>query len=284
MRGPIQCKVARGPDGVWVGIGALPVGTGALPIVETLDEASIRRRAERRIAHQYGPQIIRAYRAMKDAHEALHEAEEEAAISGEYEISGIFGDAIKFATDTFNSVVSNAKLALKAVVNSEARKKLIEKIGNGVAKAAKVIKTVYEHPIFAGIVGVISATVPGAQALGVGYALSRAAMLAAEKIAAGDPQALEAVGTLAVQAAGAAGVPGNPEAAKVLAEIAKAKAAIDAGPQAIAQYTRESAAGQAISQQLPDLGSGGYAAAGPSASFPASSYMADRAKLLGVAF
>jgi hypothetical protein len=288
IQGPIKCRIARSPDGVWVGIGAIPVAGGQFTVQEIVNEAPLYRQAERIVARRYGPQIREAYQNYASAC-----ARRDAAVAGGeigmYEIGNIFSDAVDFAGNVVNEVVGTAKLAVKAVVNSAARKKLIEKLGSAVKDAGKVIKEVYEHPVFAGVVGVVSvATAPfGGAALGATYALSRAALAAAEKLANGDVNAIADMGKIAVVAAGQAGIPGSPEAANAIAKVAEAKAAIDGGPSSWAQYAASSQAGQAVSSYVPSLSSLGVTApAGVSASVPPgfSSYAKDRARAFGFTY
>ena len=234
MKSPIKCTIGRTPDGTWFAIAGLPLGRGrdSLTVQEIVNEAPIRREVTRRVMRQHGPIIRKAY----DDFLAAREQYAGAQIAGDaYEI-GFLGKLFSSAKDVVKRAVNNAKLTVKAIVNKEARKKLIKKLGDGVKKAGQIIKKVYEHPVFAGVVGVISATVPGAQPLGVTYALSRAAIIAAEKVAKGDPTAIADVAAIASQAAS-----GHPGAQQVINEIGRQGTILASNPSMIPQALGEAA-------------------------------------------
>lgn len=181
-------------DGVWYGYGSVPLSANAKLVVrEVVDEAPIR--------YEVGRQLDQLSRS-----------------GGGYEY-GLNLNPFHYAGRT----LANTKLAAEAIVRTKARKKLLKKLGNGVKKSLKVAKDVYESPVFAVTVGVVSAAVPGAQGLLPAYALSRAALKLAEQIKAGDPAAIQ-TGSLLAQAAAA----GSPEAQATLFEVQRATASIDA--------------------------------------------------------
>lgn len=223
--GPVRATICRDPnDGVWIGIAALPAGSmGHLTIQEIVHERPIRDEVYAGIAKalsrspRYGGsggyEVSGWYDLGADP-DPRHWG-----YGGDYEYGFGIPNPIKLAGKT----LANTKLAAKAIVNARARKKLLKKIENGIEKTAKVAHKVYTSPAFAGVIGVTAAiTAPfGGAALGVAYAISRAAMKLAEGIAKGDPKALADAALIAGAAAS-----GNPEAQAVLAEVQKASASL----------------------------------------------------------
>lgn len=164
-------RIGRDKDGTWVGVVVIPVGAHFVTVEERIDEKPIER-------HVYAV----ASRALRER----------------------FGNAESgfFLTDAVKRAWNNVKLAAKSVISSEARKKLIHKLAQGVKKTLATAKKVYESPIFAGVISATAMLVPGAQpAVTVAYLASRAALSTAEGVIRGDPQARRDAAALVWQAA-----------------------------------------------------------------------------------
>lgn len=186
---PVLARLGRAKNGIWVAIASVPVGSGWVQVSEIVNEAPIRRVVTKQVA--------------------------QALAGGGYEVGGIFGGIAKLA----KKAVGSAGMVIKSTVSSKARKELIQDISKTVKDVARTAKKVYEHPIFAGAIGVISAaTAPfGGAALGVGYAASRAALKLGEGIVNKDPKALLAAAELGVAAAA-----GSPAGKQILGEVKNA--------------------------------------------------------------